>query len=153
MSNTRQTTQARQARAIARREDDEKLHYRGQSYRLADKIGVWPMMQLARAAEQGLSSTDSKGLAALHAMFEDMIHPDDWARFQEDMIRAKLDDPIGLLTTTQDAVNKVMERHAKQEAARANGNGQAEPSAANGMPQPGQRGSFNDAGDWVPDEA
>lgn len=93
---------------------DDQLTYLGNSYQLADKIGVWPMMQLSRAAEQGLSSNDSKGLAALHAMFEDMIHPDDWGRFQEDMIAAKLDDPIALLQTTQEAVTKYMDRLEKQ---------------------------------------
>jgi hypothetical protein len=50
------------------------------------------MMQFARAAESGLSLGDSKGLAAAYSMLQDVIHEDDWGRFQENMINEKVDD-------------------------------------------------------------
>lgn len=94
----------------------ETISYNGQTYELADRIGVWPLMQLARAAQEGISSTDIRGLAALHAMFQDLLSPDDWPRFEADMIAAKMDDPMSLLATTQDAVMRIQERQARRKA-------------------------------------
>lgn len=91
----------------------EVLTYQGKEYRLADKIGVWPLMQLARAAQEGIASTDVRGLAALHAMFQDMLDPEDWPQFEADMIAAKMDDPMGLLQTTQEAVLRIQRRQAR----------------------------------------
>jgi hypothetical protein len=91
---------------------------------VAAEIGVWPLMQFARAAEAGVSIGDQKGLAAFHAQMQDVIHEDDWGRFQEDMILKKtgMDD---LLTCARQAVEIVQEQMAKKSRAKANGNGQA----------------------------
>lgn len=95
----------------------ETISYQGKEYRLQERIGVWPLMQLARAAQEGIASTDVRGLAALHAMFEDMIHPDDWGQFEADMIASKMTDPMSLLQTTQDAVLRIQARQARNGAA------------------------------------
>lgn len=91
----------------------EVLTYQGKEYKLATKIGVWPLMQLARAAQEGVASTDIRGLAALHAMFQDLLDPEDWPQFEADMIAAKMDDPMGLLATTQEAVLRIQARQNK----------------------------------------
>src|SRR5258708_7682125 len=75
----------------------EYITFQGEKYQVADKVGIWPLMQFARAAETGLSASDSRGLAAAHAFLQDVIHPDDWGRFQEDMINNKLTDLDGLM--------------------------------------------------------
>lgn len=116
------TATPRRPRQQVPRHTGEVLTYNGKSYRMADRIGVWPLMQLARAAQEGVNSTDMRGLAALHAMFQDMIHPDDFPQFEADMIAAKFTDPMGLLTTTQEAIVRIQERQAKAEkAAKSNG--------------------------------
>lgn len=94
----------------------EVLEYNGKEYKLATKIGVWPLMQLARAAQEGVNSTDMRGMAALHAMFEDMIDPEDWPQFEADMISSKMQDPMALLMTTQDAVLRIQARNARASA-------------------------------------
>jgi hypothetical protein len=81
--------------------------FAGQEYQLADKIGIWPALQFARAAEAGWRSTDSRGLAAIHALLQDVIHPDDWGRFQEDMITGKVDDLEGLMKAVQIAMDQI----------------------------------------------
>jgi hypothetical protein len=83
------------------------LTYLGETYRLSSKQGVWPLLQFARAAGSGLSVTDHRGLAAVHAFFEDVIDPGDWGRFQENMIAAKLTDLEGLLNAANQAVSAV----------------------------------------------
>lgn len=91
----------------------ETITHLGEEYRLADKIGVWPLMQLARAAQEGVASTDMRGLAALHAMFEDIIDAEDFPRFEAHMIASKMTDPMALLETTQEAVVRIQTRQAR----------------------------------------
>jgi hypothetical protein len=123
MSNTRTTTppkgrptppRARQARPAA-----PTIKFKGKEYRVADKVGVWPLMQLARAAESGLTLGDQKGLAAAHAMLQDVIHPDDWGQFQEDMIAGKITDMDELLEACRQATELVSERMTRN--GRSNG--------------------------------
>jgi len=107
MSNTRSTTtpkgRATPARPRQAKPKNPSITFRGGEYRISSKIGVWPLMQLARAAEAGVSLADQKGLAAAHALLEDCIHPDDWGRFQEDMITSKVDDLDELMKAVQQA--------------------------------------------------
>src|SRR5882672_4767628 len=120
VSNTRTTARARQSRL-----EPPSITFMGEKYKVAAKIGVWPMMQFARAAEAGLSLGDPKGLAAAYSMLQDVIHEDDWGRFQENMINTKVSDLEALMKLTQDAVVVI------QEAATKNGraNGKAAASA------------------------
>src|SRR5690349_6880118 len=122
MSNTRTprprvgTTRAQQGKPKG-----PTITFMGKEYRIADKQGVWPLMKFARAAEAGETVRDMKGLASLHAMCENVIHPDDWDQFEEDMIAAKVADPMELLELANQAVEILQASAAK--AAGANGKG------------------------------
>lgn len=94
------------------------ITFRGKEYRIADKIGIWPLMQLARAAEAGVSMADQKGLAAAHALLQDVIHPDDWGEFQEDMISGKVDELDELMKATRQATELMAERQARSNGSR-----------------------------------
>lgn len=86
--------------------------WKDETYRISDEQGIWPLLQFARAAEAGFRVTDARGLAAVHAFLQDMIHPDDWPQFQEDMISKKEVDLEGLLKTVQEAVSKTLDKMA-----------------------------------------
>lgn len=49
----------------------------GREFRLADTIGLAPMIRFAMAARKGVDSNDVEGLAALGDMIEQCIHPDE----------------------------------------------------------------------------
>jgi len=102
-STTAPKGRATPARPRQSRPKPPSITFRGEEYRIAEKIGIWPLLQLARAAEAGVSMADQKGLAATHALLQDVIHPDDWGRFQEDMISGKVDDLGELMKATQQA--------------------------------------------------
>jgi hypothetical protein len=124
MSNTPRRTPAAGRPTAAARARQAKLappaiKFKGAEYRIADKIGVWPLMQLARAAQAGVSLADQRGLAATHALMQDVIHPDDWGRFEEDMIVKKVDDMAELMEATRQATELMAERQQKK--GRANG--------------------------------
>lgn len=118
MSNTRTTrapVRARQTKPPA-----PSITFKGETYKVAGDIGVWPMMQFARASESGLSLGDARGLAAAYSMLQDVIHEDDWGRFQENMITTKEKDLEALMKLTTDAVEVIQEVASKKNG-RANG--------------------------------
>jgi len=95
------------------------LVFKGETYKLDTKVGIWPLMQFARAAEAGMNTADARGLAAVHAFLQDVIDPAEWGRFQEDMIRKKVDDLGELLDTAQQAVNQLLEKQAAKKTGKA----------------------------------
>ena len=117
MSNTR-TTRPRQARAKPAPKPGT-LTFLGGTYKLDTKVGIWPLLQFARAAEAGLEVVDQRGLAAVHAFLQDVIDPEDWGRFQEDMITKKVNDLGQLLDTAQQAVSQLLERQSNTNGAKA----------------------------------
>jgi hypothetical protein len=119
MSNTRTATTRRaptaaaRARAARQSKPAVMITYKGKEYRVADKIGVWPLMQFSNAAESGLTLGEQKGLAALYAMLQDVIHEDDWGRFQDDMRSSKNSDLTGLMGLANQAVELLTEQAQK----------------------------------------
>jgi hypothetical protein len=101
----------------------------GAEYRVADKLGIWPQMQLARAAQDGINLGDARGLSAVYSTLQNVIHPDDWPRFENDMISKKTDDLLALLKLMQDAVSIIAARETTTSAADGEGpetNGKAD---------------------------
>jgi Domain of unknown function (DUF1707) len=136
MSNTRATRPPRAKPAAKKQEEPEGpfLELFGDTYKVATQVGIWPLMQFARAAETGTALTDHRGLAACHAFLEQVVDPEDWARFQNDMITKRVNDLDALLTAARQAVDALYKRQQEQ-----NGTGNARGrAAANGRtPLPG----------------
>ena len=63
---------------------------------------------------------DYRALAALHGFLQDCIDPEDWGRFQEDMIAAKIDDASALLDVATAVVQKVTSRPTPQPSGSSN---------------------------------
>jgi hypothetical protein len=111
---TRTTTGTRTARARTLPLKPATIPFMGAQYKLAETIGVWPMMQLAAVSESGLSARDSKGLAAIYSYLKQVLHEDDWPQFEDDMITKKTDDLEALMKFLSDAVALVQERLEKK---------------------------------------
>lgn len=70
-----QTTQTAQASAEGVVLDDgDYLEFFGEKFRLADRVGIIPMLAFANASKKGLDSDDMEGLAAMYAMIRGVIH-------------------------------------------------------------------------------
>lgn len=65
---------------------------RDQEFRLADDVGVMPLMEWVAAAE-GKNSETGKSLVAIFHVLEDTVHEDDWDDFRqygrENKVKAK----------------------------------------------------------------
>jgi len=97
---TRTTTQTVQA-AVEGVEivDRRKVEFMGSTFRMADSIGLMPLLKFAHASSRGLDSTDMAGLAALYSMIQDCIAADEWPRFEQHAIdtKAEADDLMTLV--------------------------------------------------------
>lgn len=71
--DTTQHTQA-VAEGVVMEEDDPNLvEFMGRRFRLAEKIGLMPLLRFANASKAGLDSDDMEGLAALYTVIRDTI--------------------------------------------------------------------------------
>jgi hypothetical protein len=86
------TTHDVQARAEAA-EQPLTVEFLGKQFRLADNIGLMPLMQFAQASRAGLDTDDMEGMAALYSVIRDCI--DQPQRVEPDEVLA--DDNSGRL--------------------------------------------------------
>jgi len=68
-----------------------RIEFMGEHYRIADKVGLMPLMRFAYAARKGTDADDMEGLAAIYDMLRDCLDPADWIRFQDDATAKKAD--------------------------------------------------------------
>lgn len=68
-----------------------KVEFLGEEFRIADKVGLMPLMKFAHAASAGLASEDLEGMAAMYAMLRNCIHGDDWPRFEQHAMNERAD--------------------------------------------------------------
>ena len=62
---------------------------RDREFRLADNVGIMPLMEWAAASDRDVASAD--GLRAVYYVLEDAVHEDDWAEFRKYAREAKVD--------------------------------------------------------------
>ncbi|NUQ32421.1 MAG: hypothetical protein HOP99_06335 [Dermatophilaceae bacterium] len=85
------------------------LTFEGQSFALASKVGLMPLMKFAHIARQGVDANDMEGLVAIYDMLRNVIADEDWERFESHAttVRADGDDLMGLV---QQAIQAISER-------------------------------------------
>ena len=60
------------------------IDFLGQRFRLAESVGLMPLMQFAQAAKRGVDTDDMDGLAAMYVVIRDCIHRP--VRIEPDML-------------------------------------------------------------------
>jgi hypothetical protein len=95
---------------------DDRIEFLGAYFRLADNIGMMPLLAFANAQKEGLDSEDMDGMAAMYSLIRDTIDqtreqakdadgkpafdsvgepiwagPSDWQRFEKHAIAEKAD--------------------------------------------------------------
>lgn len=74
--------------AAGAREPDTFGFY-GETFTIADRVGLMTLMQFAAVAAKGVDVSAMEGLAAMYRMLEDCLEPDEWTRFQDRARAAK----------------------------------------------------------------
>lgn len=105
------------AEGVVLDDDPDRVEFLGEKFRLAESIGLMPMLAFANASKTGLDSDDMSGLAAMYALIRDVIDqrrppkidpgtgeqsidvngdpewdgPSDWMRFEQHAIEQQAD--------------------------------------------------------------
>lgn len=111
----------------------DSVEFMGARFRVADNVGLMPLLKFAHAADKGIRAEDFEGMAAMYAMIRDCIYPGhectcgaemdpasgytshrqgcefdagDWARFERHAIdqRADADDLFALINNVMEMV-------------------------------------------------
>lgn len=69
------------ARAKVGRESQLTAPLRKREFRLAEDVGIMPLMEWAAASDRDVASAD--GLRAVFYVLQDAVHEDDWAEFRK----------------------------------------------------------------------
>jgi hypothetical protein len=71
----------------------------GERFRMADRVGLMPMMRFAKVAKAGVDSDDLAGLTAMYDLLEQCLAEDEWDRFQAhaDKTRADGEELMGVV--------------------------------------------------------
>lgn len=72
-------------------DDSNSLEFKGRRFRLAESIGLMPLLKFAHAAKSGLTSDDMEGLSAMYLLIRSCIDrrpdgddgPSEWDRFEQ----------------------------------------------------------------------
>ena len=67
------------------------VDFLGAEFKVADKVGALPLMRFAKVARAGVDASELEGLAAMYDLLGQVIHPDDWARFENHADREHAD--------------------------------------------------------------
>jgi hypothetical protein len=55
-------------------DETNSVEFMGERFRLADRVGLMPLLRFANASKAGLDSDDFEGMAAMYAMIRGVIH-------------------------------------------------------------------------------
>lgn len=108
-----------------------EIQFEGESFELASKVGLMPMMRFAHLAQKGLDSNDMEGLAAIYDLLRAVIADDAWGRFQEHAVATRADGD-DLLAVVSQAVATISERPTNRPADSSDGPTTTSPSSAGG---------------------
>lgn len=56
----------------------KRVEFKGKEFRIADKVGLMPLMEFAYHANSGMDTGDMGALAAIYEMLQDCISQDQW---------------------------------------------------------------------------
>lgn len=111
------------------------VEFLGEQFRVADRVGALPIMRFAKAAKSGADANDMAGLVALYDLLGQVIHPDDWSRF-EAHADAEHADGDALLAVVQDALTLVAARPTGRSSDSSDGPRTIEPSSTDDSSSP-----------------
>lgn len=111
------------------------VDFLGEQFRVAERVGALPIMRFAKAAKSGTDSNDMEGLVALYDLLAQVIHPDDWARFEAHADREHADGDQ-LLVVVQQALAAVAGRPTGRSSDSSDGPQTIEPSSTDDSSSP-----------------
>jgi hypothetical protein len=107
------------------------IEFCGERFRMAERVGLMPMMRFAKVAKAGVDSDDLDGLAAMYDLLEQCIADDEWARFQAHADRTRADGDE-LMSVVKRVFEVLSERPTRRPSDSSGGPLTTEPSSTDG---------------------
>lgn len=104
------------------------VSWMGAEFKIADKIGIMPMLRYANLAEEGTDSLDMHGLSAMYLLIQQCLNEDDWVRFQKHATVKRADDN-DLMKFVQDVMERLSGRPTQKPSDSSDGPKTTEPSS------------------------
>ncbi|MFJ8690278.1 hypothetical protein [Micromonospora wenchangensis] len=111
----------------------QKVTFLGEKYRIADKVGLMPLMRFAVAAKSGMESDDMEALAAMYSLIKDCIDATEWQRFERDATDKKADQD-DLLKVVTDVIQVLTARPTRRPADSSDGPQPTSPNSKGNLP-------------------
>lgn len=88
--------------------DAETITFGGEEFRIADKVGLMPLMRFAHVASGGVDAEDMAGLVAIHDLLEQCFPEDEWSRFQRVATKTRADgaELMGVIKSVFEAIGR-----------------------------------------------
>ena len=119
--------------------EPRRVEFAGESFAIADRIGLMPLMRFAKVAQSGIDTNEMGALAAMLDLLEQSIAPQDWRRFNDhaDKVRA---DGDTLMTVVKEVITALSARPTSR------------PSDSSDGPPPTNASSAGDSSSQVIDD-
>jgi hypothetical protein len=98
----------------------ETVEFHGETYRIADKIGLMPLMRFAKTAQEGVDSNDMDGLVAMYDLMEQCLIDEDWAKFTTAATKHRADGEE-LMAVVKQAIETMAERPTQRSSDSSDG--------------------------------
>lgn len=89
--------------------DARKVEFKGRAFRMAESIGLMPLLKFAHAQAQGIDANDMEGLVALYAVIRDCIDETEFAAFERHAMDTKAEGDE-LMALVQQCVSAISAR-------------------------------------------
>jgi hypothetical protein len=142
-------------------DDTDSVEFLGKRFRLAETIGLMPLLAFANTSKQGMDSDDLEGMAAMYALIRDTVDqtrvqrrdeddkliydaagepewegPSDWQRFERHAIDEKADGEE-LMGFIRDAMGVISARPRKRRGTSSDSSPRTLPSSRASSSSPG----------------
>lgn len=97
-----------------------KVTMLGRDFRIAEKVGLMPLMKFAMAAKGGADTDDMESLAAMYEMLRDCIDPNEWQAFERHATDAKA-EAEDLLKVVTDTISVLSARPTRRPTVSSDG--------------------------------
>ncbi len=94
-----------------------EFEFMGKKFRLADKVGLMPLMRFAHMASSGMNTDDDymAAMSAIYEMIRDVIHEPQWMEFQQHATATKAGEE-DLLAVVHRAIEIMTARPTKSDS-------------------------------------
>ena len=123
---------------------EQLVTFKGEKFRIAEKVGLMPLMKFAHASSQDMSTADMEALSAIYSMLEDCIYAGeeacgkcaackkdnptdckqydagDWRKFVTHAIKTKA-DADELLPVVRQVIELIAARPTQEQSGSSNG--------------------------------